>query len=279
MDDFRIYDYALTGQEISSLYSSGTQGLTNIQVPVNNGDIPRHFSYVVQGNAGSIDLTLDSATRDSLAAAKPVYHGNKTAYYRAYMTIPLQKEVIKTLADKIRAKTRNKDDQVRIAISLVQNIPYDFNDLNATPHPMLLPYEVLYQDTGVCSEKSLLLASLLEELGYGTALFEFPAQQHMAVGLKSPGQYDYKDTGYAFIETTRPEIPTYDEGTYGSAGKLTPPVDVVPASNGMSFDSIAAEYMDAREYSRITASGPGLQRPQYLQWKALNKKYGITAGD
>lgn len=279
MDDFRVYDYALKQQEITSLYSGDPVKPVAPPSTGKSGNISRNFSYVVQGEAGTVDLTLDSATQRSLAAAKPAYHGNKTAYYRAYMTNPLQKAAILKLASQIRSKTPRKEDQVRIAISMVQNIPYDFNDLNATSHPMMVPYEVLAEKTGVCSEKSLLLASLLEELGYGTALFEFPAQQHMAVGIKSPGPYDYNNTGYAFIETTRPGIPTYDKGSYGYAGKLTPPLEVIPISNGLSFDSIALEYMDAQEYNRITASGPRLERIQYLQWKALNRKYGITAGN
>jgi len=37
---------------------------------------------------------------------------------------------------------------------------------------------VLYEDKGVCGEKSLLLAYLLRELGYGVVLFEFKPENH-----------------------------------------------------------------------------------------------------
>ena len=50
--------------------------------------------------------------------------------------------------------------------------------------------------------------------------FEF--SNHMAVGIKWSSNYDFYNTGYAFIETTRPMIITYIHDTYLSGFKVRP---------------------------------------------------------
>lgn len=97
-----------------------------------------------------------------------------------------QKNSLNELVRQIKLLTANKDDQARIAISLVQNIPYDYSKLGTVSTNVRYPYEVLYENTGICEEKSLLLTYLLRELGYGIVLFEFKQENHMAVGIKSP---------------------------------------------------------------------------------------------
>jgi uncharacterized protein YfkK (UPF0435 family) len=62
--------------------------------------------------------------------------------------------------------------------------------------------ETLFNQTGDCDDKSILLAKLLSYAGYQTCLFIYEKGQHMAVGLKVDENTDaYKD-GYIFIETT-----------------------------------------------------------------------------
>ena len=103
------------------------------------------------------------------------------------------------------------DDQARIAISLVQQIPYDWQTFGLENR---YPYEVIYDNTGVCEEKSRLLAFLLRDLGFDVVLFSFESENHMAVGIMCPVQYSYKNTGYCFVETTEPTMITYSQGEY-----------------------------------------------------------------
>lgn len=46
------------------------------------------------------------------------------------------------------------------------------------------------------------------------ALLDFDAEKHTAVGIRSAQEYAYKNTGYAFIETTTPLIITDGNGEY-----------------------------------------------------------------
>ena len=73
------------------------------------------------------------------------------------------------------------------------------------------PYEILYENKGVCSDKSRLLACLLKELGFGCVLFVYNSENHEAVGIKCP-------------------IPD----------------EVVHVYDGIAFNSILEEYNDAQ---------------------------------
>ena len=68
------------------------------------------------------------------------------------------------------------------------------------------PYEVLYDEKGVCGEKSELLAFILREMGYGVAFFYYPPENHEAIGIKCPKRHSVGRTGYCLIETTGPSI-------------------------------------------------------------------------
>ena len=196
-----------------------------------------------------------------------------------YLNDPLQKKDLDNLVGSIKSESPNQDDQVRIAISLVQNIPYDNKGLFSTNSKMRSPYAVLYENKGVCSEKSLLLAYLLRELGYGVVLFTFKSENHMAVGIKSPTQYSYKNSGYAFIESTTPSIPTDSEGDYIGAGKLTSTPEQYYISDGISFSSISEEYQDSIAFNQLGNYGETLAPEKYRLWEMLMWKYGLTTRD
>lgn len=102
----------------------------------------------------------------------------------------------------------NENQIVELVSAFVQTIPYDtdkFNKIKAgNKGKVYYPYEVLYNNKGVCSDKSYLAYSLLRDLGYGVSLFLFPdpADRHMAIGIKCPVEYSNYDSGYCFLETT-----------------------------------------------------------------------------
>jgi hypothetical protein len=61
--------------------------------------------------------------------------------------------------------------------------------------------ETIVDGTGDCDDKSVLLAGLLSREGYDVALFLFIPEHHMAVGVRN-GSYQFRDTGYMYVETT-----------------------------------------------------------------------------
>jgi len=255
----------------------------------------RTFPYVLRGQSGTINLNLYSGVYNEISSeASPStcirYNGDTTPctseetrqYYLKYIDEVNQKKYLDDLINSIESKTTNKDDQARIAISLVQQIPYDYSRLNARSFEMRYPYEVLYDDKGVCSEKSVLLAYLLRGLGYGVVLFEFPSENHMAVGIKSPDPYNFKNSGYAFVETSAPSITTDDQGDYVGVGRLTSTPNVLSVSDGVSFNSIAEEYTDAKTFNQLEllsqSSGGILDQNYYYAWLSLVQKYGLKMG-
>ena len=111
----------------------------------------------------------------------------------------IQKSYLDPLLDKIKEKSNDPNQQAKIAINLVQSIPYDWDGLYGTPEGRM-PYEVLYDKTGVCGEKSDLLIYLLRGLGFGVAVFEYEAESHRAAGIRCEnGNYN---SNYCFIEAT-----------------------------------------------------------------------------
>jgi hypothetical protein len=226
---------------------------STITIPPKNletGLTSKSFAYILRGKPGSIDTNLYSGVyNEILSQPSPVwctrYNSDSSPctsedtrqYNLKYLDNPIPKKYLDGLVSSIKSKTSNKDDQARIAINLVQQIPYDYSRLYSTNFKGRSPYEVLYENKGVCGEKSKLLAYLLRELGYGVVLFEFSSENHMAVGIKSPVQYSYKNSGYAFIESTSLTIPTDSEGDYVGAGKLTSTPQIIQISDGSSFSS------------------------------------------
>ena len=275
---------------ITPVQTTQTRAVT-IPLPTKNletGLTSRSFDYVLRGRTSSINLKLYSGVYSEITSKESPYgcirHNYDTSpctseeirqYYLKFIDEPNQKKYLDSLVQFIESTSSNKDDRARIAISLVQQIPYDYSRLYAGSFKMRTPYEVLYDNKGVCSEKSVLLAYLLRELGYGVVLFEFPTQNHMAIGIKSPSQYDFKNTGYAFIESAAPAIPTDAQGDYVGVGKLTSSPSVLLISNGNSFDTISEEYQDAQRYNTLINMGPVLDQYSYSQWGTLIQKYGL----
>ena len=109
----------------------------------------------------------------------------------------LPKDIIQELKEKYPSKT---DDQlVRDVVSLVQNLDYDYSKLDSLSFQVRFPYETLYEEKGVCIEKTLLLLRLLRELNYNTALLTFYGANHAGVGIQC-NKPNFEE--FCFIETT-----------------------------------------------------------------------------
>lgn len=291
----------------SSGYSTGqiTQTIpinTPIPTPTENyetGLSSRTFSYVLRGQSGTINLNLYSGVYSEISSETPPaacirYNGDTSPctsdelqqYYLDYINEPDQEKYLDNLVNSIKAKTSNQDDQARIAISLVQHVPYDYAKFSAINAGSVVntryPYEVLYDNKGICEEKSLLLAYILRGLGYSVVLFNFPSV-HMAVGVKSPIQYSYINSGYAFVESAGIVIPTDSQSDYVGVGKLTSTPQIIQISDGQSFDSITEEYKDARTFEQLESmtknSGGVIDQTDYYEWMSLVQKYGLKTGN
>jgi len=149
-----------------------------------------------------------------------------------------QKKMLDPLVNEIKKIASKRDDQAKIAIRLVQLIPYDWDAFTSGIITGKYPYEVLYTNTGVCSEKANLMIYLLRGLGYGVAALEFTSEEHRAVGIECPSQYEYKNTGYCFVEPTELTTIGDSSGYYVGVGQLTSDPEVIVISDGYALNSI-----------------------------------------
>lgn len=236
--------------------------------------VTRNLPFVVRGNRKALSITLYGGVDRYLDSHQPAFWGDYGPYYRECIGESTQAPTIRSLAGSLGSQGTSNDD-ARAAISLVQNIPYDYSKLYSPSTDTRMPYQVLHDNVGVCGEKSLLMAALLKDLGYGVALLKFGPENHMAVGVRCPAQYAYRGTGYAFIEAANPEIPTFADGNYVGVGRLTSTPEVIPIAEGNAFTTIGEEAADANEFRSIMAMGKTLDPYHYSRWQALVAKYGI----
>jgi len=244
----------------------------------------RTYSYSFNGKAETLRFQVYEGLNDYLANLSRTYQcaqacpSNETIQ-QGYLDQRYQESELQRLASLIKTKASDRENQAKIAINLVQRIPYDDAAYNGGRATDRYPYQVLYENKGVCGEKTRLLAFLLRDIGYGSALMYFSKEQHAALGLKCPQEYSYKGTGYCFIETTSPAVPTYDQGPYPVFGKLSSSPEVLKLSDGDSYDDIGQEYRDALEWGRLQnmmqQTNGVLDETEYGKWKKLAVKYGI----
>lgn len=135
----------------------------------------------------------------------------KSEYYSMFLKIDPADKIIEDIASEIRnlgeKNNLNDDEIVELAVSFIQSIPYDdakSREIFAQNENALMrfPYETLYDQLGVCSDKSLLAYLLLNQMGYGTALFTFEQEKHMAAAVECPQDYSSYKSGYCYVETT-----------------------------------------------------------------------------
>lgn len=246
---------------------------------------PKNFEvkYTLRGRSVKISFTVYKGLNDYLEGLPRTY----TCYNHVcpsereielrFLNEERQKEFLLPLADEIRKRTDNNDDRARIAISLVQHIPYDMGGLYLDRLTGRYPYEVVYDNAGVCGEKSKLAAFLLRDLGYEVVLFTFEKENHQALGIKCPAEYSFRNSGYCFVETTRPTIITFSSGDYLDGVKLVSDPEIITINSGKSFDSVSEEYDDAAEFEKILSMGTVLPIYEYRRWVSLSNKYGMQS--
>lgn len=193
---------------VSNATSNGINSISQMWHPAHTTPIRK--SYVVYSEGvNKIEVTLHQEVYDyfvNSASHEYTYSGSlpvgwEKDYWRMFMTNDEDEYVMQDIVKQVVAATGSAGDKAARAIAaFVQEIPYNYAALNSNSQYVQYPYETLYLDTGVCSEKALLMAKLLMDLGYGVALFSYETENHMAVGIKCPYDQSNYGTGYCFIE-------------------------------------------------------------------------------
>jgi hypothetical protein len=233
------------------------------------------FSFFIDGNRRSMSFTTFGGLSDFFSNKSHSYHYDPdNGVIVELLENEVQNEYMRPFIDMIRKRSITSDDQAKNAISLVQRIPYNGNRYTRTTTDWYYPYETVHNNKGSAADKSVLLAYILNELGFETVLFEF--SNHMAVGVKSSSKYSFYDTGYAFIETTRPTIITYEpDSSYGGFGISQNP-RIIHLSGGRRPLDVSTEYGDAMRMKQLEEMGGNLNQSYRAELAKISDKYDLN---
>jgi len=247
-----------------------------------------NFSYVLDGKWKSLEFVVyegvlqyfkEKRKNASLSDEKNV---SRADFKLGIINDSLQRELVLPLVMEIRNLDKDRIDQLRIAVSLVQNLAYNESRERISVRgnefsSFRFPYEVLYFGQGVCGERVNLLALLLRELGYGVAVLYYPEEDHEALGIKCSVEHSINGSGYCFVETTGPSIISSEENYYLGLGKLSSTPEIYVLFEGDSLENVR-EFADADEFDsilrKIREEGK-ITRWQKLKFERLKKRYGL----
>jgi hypothetical protein len=212
----------VTGSYLGYIPSQGLPSVLNLRKfpePAQPKEIK--LSCNLGGNDYSIEYTLYSSINEYYKNDPQKRRKFLTGNYESFIYSDPEDKSISELVKKTKELGQqngfSKDRIVDLLVCFTQSIPYDSDKakvilsypqgspISAKDISLMVsryPYETLYEGTGICTDKSYLLAYMLKELGYGTSIMVFDKDQHMAVGIKTPSGYTSFGSDYSFIETT-----------------------------------------------------------------------------
>lgn len=267
-----IFDITGIKENIKS-YSNNPSNIKLLNTSLKIG-----FPYVVRGIQGFLFQSIQEKILCNCIKFKRMWppHNLNDFFYHlsedAWKVSHLE-ELISNIRDQ---NINSEGDDARIVINMVQQIPY--HSVHREQYRIFAPYEVIYHQRGICADKSLLTALLLAKIGYGSALFLFEKDGHMAAGIQVPIGSGSYGTNFCFIETTRPAIPsiTADKLEYASnQRRIKSKPELIQISYGKPLISINEEIDDAKIWIDIMESSSNLSEEQIQKYRFLIDKYGM----
>lgn len=165
-------------------------------------------------------------------------------YYPAFIFEEHQDQFFAALLDQLHTirdtEGLDSDRYAELMTAFVQSIEYRTDPGDLSPR---FPVETFAERNGDCDDKALLLGGLLAREGYDIAILLFGPEQHVALGIKAKG-LEYRDTGYAFIETTTQGFVGMPPDSVGNGTLLESEPQVFPLEGGATAfgaaDQVAA---------------------------------------
>jgi len=236
----------------------------NVPQTGTNKTVARTFDFVYRGDKYSFEVPVNTAlytaAQDSPNKQLTFNSSEQGEFYRRMMTDPAMNAFYNDLVKELRRERYNggntltDDEYLEMLISFVQQIDYD----NTTSGNPRYPVEVIYDKSGDCDDKAILLNGILSREGYDVALLIFPAMKHATSGIRihlatnkapfrvfSDGKRDY-----VYIETTRTRL----IGFYSDDYETVPEPLVVPVGNGTrgygKIDYVMTIFADVKAIER-----------------------------
>ncbi len=204
----------ITIASVDSLKSVAASSSTGLNVITSEG---RNFSFKYQNKNYELLQGFSATIYNSYKNSTKTYsyiEGKEPANLRdVFYALFLKLKSDDSSLDEIIAKLKKiandnswtEDQLVEFTLAFVQYIPYDQAKISAdfaVNNNPYFPYETLYLDKGVCSDKTFLAVALLRKLGYGAAILDFPDRNHTALGIACPKEFSLNNSGYCYGETT-----------------------------------------------------------------------------
>ena len=188
------------------LFELGTTKTKDPFLSRGGGTLKRGFSWIYGGKEFSITMSFPKAlidhykNKDHTIPAEEWYILASDPFDNPYMGSLTQR-----LENMAWEAGYSGSERVDFVIAFVQSLPYT-QDWVTSPYDEYprYPLETLADGGGDCEDTSILLATLLMEMGYDSVLIILPG--HMAVGVALENAYGYyfleNVTRYYYVETT-----------------------------------------------------------------------------
>ena len=171
------------------------------------------YTWLFEGQAYSMQLILNSRTYEYYHKSDKRLLFTKDAALGKFFNIKDNDNLIKMLSDKLMVLARRNKISVEklpdFAAAFVQYIPYDsvkaekiLSENWSADTELNFHYETVYTNKGVCTDKSILLVSILRYLGYGAAVILMEKEFHAAAAIYNPSDARLNNSKYSYIETT-----------------------------------------------------------------------------
>ena len=192
--------------------SGGSGANTTNTLIVNSGEKAVTYTWKYKSKPYSLtEILSDDLYNDYKNSPKVLTYNSdnppanmRDAFYGLFLTVKssdtLEDKIITDLKKMAAAQNFSDDETVEFVMAFIQYIPYD--DSKTTGAAANFVYETLYKDSGICSDKSFLSLALLRKLGYGAIMFDYPDDNHSAIGISCPTDNSTYQTGYCYAETT-----------------------------------------------------------------------------
>ncbi|MEL7401218.1 MAG: hypothetical protein AAFN68_11715, partial [Pseudomonadota bacterium] len=198
----------------------------------------REFTWKSQGRDHQLNVNIPDAVYQHYKAKRRTYDYSRYVIEDpGYTTIPA---VADALMNKARSLKYSEWQTINLIAAFVQHLDYK----RETGEYPRYPAETLVEGGGDCEDTSVLLAALLNYLGYDCILLS--PEGHMSVGLNITGfhgqYYPYANKQYYYIETTGKnwklgEIPS----TYQGRADIYRLPNAHPRAQALTFDEQAPD--------------------------------------
>jgi archaellum component FlaC len=168
--------------------------------------LEKHYTWEWDGVERSINITVPEQLYD--------YYSEKERYqttdYRGYLLHPMDDQYVEALLYEFNLiqvdEGLSEENKTDLIVSFIQNMDYtlDPDSKGLTEYPRF-PVETLVDGGGDCEDTGILMASLLDDMGYNVSLILMP--DHLAVGIEVNAtgfHWVYDNVTYYYLETTAP---------------------------------------------------------------------------